>query len=377
MAPIKDIEYFRVPPRWIFVKITDSDGKTGWGEASLEGNSEAVEGCLDGFRERFVGMEANEIENIWQHAYRGSFYRGGPVIMSALAGIDIALWDLKARRLNVPIYELLGGKVRSKIKVYTWTIANVLSFSLLRKEQGFKAVKMTATEDLGWVDSPAALNDAVERLKAVKATGVDCGLDFHGRVHKPMVKLLARKLEPHEPLFIEEPLLSDHPEGFRSLDTTIPVALGERLHSRWAFKPFLELGKVDILQPDISHAGGISELRRIATMAEAYDVSLAPHCPLGPIALAANFQVNAVSANFFIQEMILDPNQTLSVGQGDLKGYTKNAEVWTVNDGMIDMMDGPGLGIEVDEERVRQSAVGTKSWRFPTFKGPGGELREW
>lgn len=192
-----------------------------------------------------------------------------------------------------------------------------------------------------------------------------------------MVKLLARKLEPHEPLFIEEPLLSDNPEGIKELDTTIPIALGERLHSRWTFKPFLEGGNADMLQPDISHAGTISELRRIAAMAEAYDVSLAPHCPLGPIALAANFQLDAVSANFVLQEMILDSNQNLSTGAGGLTSYVKNPEVWTVQDGMIEVMNGPGLGIDVDEERVRQAAAGAKSWRFPRFVGSDGELREW
>lgn len=383
MAVIKQIEYFRVPPRWLFVKIIDNDGRVGWGEATLEGHTEAVEGCLDAFAKRFVGAEADEIEQIWQNGYRMGFYRGGPVLMSALSGIDIALWDLKARKLNVPIYELLGGKVRSKLKVYAWIggdrPSEVEAAAKSRIAQGFKAVKMNATEDLGWLDSPSALDSSVERLKCVKALGMDAGMDFHGRVHKAMAKQLAAQLEPHRPLFIEEPLLSEHLEGIKALSqiTNIPIALGERLHSRWDVKPFLESAAVDILQPDIAHIGGISELRRVAVMAEAYDVAFAPHCPLGPIALAASVQVDAVSANFAIQEMSLGIHYNADIGTADLTSYLKNPEVWNVADGMIDIMKGPGLGIEVDEEQVKAAAVDAIAWRSRSFTGPGGELREW
>ncbi|PYH76297.1 hypothetical protein BO82DRAFT_387403 [Aspergillus uvarum CBS 121591] len=366
MAPIAHIEYFRVPPRWLFVKITDGDGNTGWGEASLEGHTEAVEGCLDAFAARFYGLDANAIEHIWQNGYRMGFYRGGPVLMSALAGIDIALWDLKARRLGLPIYELLGGKVRDQLRVYAWVggdrPGDVEVQARARITQGFKAIKMNATEDLGWLDSPHTLDASVERLKTVKALGLDAGVDFHGRVHKAMAIQLAHKLAPHEPLFIEEPLLSEHPESIAALSklVPIPIALGERLHSRWDIKPFLESASVSILQPDICHVGGISELRRMATMAEAYDVAVAPHCPLGPIALAANLQ----------------PGDHYNHGSADIGTYVKNPEVWTVHDGLIRLMDGPGLGIELDEEKIRVAAVDAAAWRSPSFQGPGGEWRE-
>lgn len=236
---------------------------------------------------------------------------------------------------------------------------------------------MNGTEDLGWLDSPSALDDCVERVKAVKALGMDAGIDFHGRVHKPMAKQLAKALEPYRPMFIEEPLLSEHLEGIKALSqhTSTPIALGERLYSRWDFKPFLEAGCVDIIQPDISHCGGISEMRRIAAMAETYDVALAPHCPLGPIALAANIQVDAVSANFAIQEMSLGIHY--NVGGQDLTSYTHNPEVWKVQGGYIDLLKGPGLGIEIDEEQVRRLSVGAKAWVSPGFIGPGGEVREW
>lgn len=252
-----------------------------------------------------------------------------------------------------------------------------MSYSLARKAQGFSAVKMNGTESLSWLDSPSALDSCVERLKAVKALGMDAGVDFHGRVHKPMAKQLAKALEPYKPLFIEEPCLSEHIDVIESLSqlTSIPIALGERLHSRWDVRPFLEAGCVDILQPDVSHVGGISEMRRIAAMCETYDVALAPHCPLGPVALAACVQVDAVSANFAIQEMSLGIHY--NVGGQDLTSYTLNPEVWKVTDGYIGLPSGPGLGIEVDEEQVRRLAKVAEPWVSPSFVGPGGELREW
>jgi galactonate dehydratase len=235
---------------------------------------------------------------------------------------------------------------------------------------------MNATEDVGWLDSPKVLNESVERLKAVKALGMDAGLDFHGRLHKPMAKQLAKALEPYQPLFIEEPLLSEHIEGIKELSqlTHNPIALGERLHSRWDVKPFLEAGCVDILQPDISHIGGISELKRIAAMAEAYDVAIAPHCPLGPIAFAASLQVDATIPNFVIQEMSLGIHYNVG---GDLLSYLKDAEAWKVTDGYVNLMSGPGLGIEIDEEKVRELSKGEKAWKNFNFVGPGGEIREW
>ncbi|KJX95537.1 mandelate racemase muconate lactonizing enzyme family protein [Zymoseptoria brevis] len=378
---ITQIEYFRLPPRWLFVKITDSSGNTGWGEASLEGHTEAVEGCLDAFRSRFLGLEADDIEHIWQLGYRGGFYRGGPVLMSAVSGIDIALWDLKARKLGVPIYELLGGKVRTELKVYAWIggdrPADVEVMAKGRVEQGFTAVKMNATEDLGWLDSPGKLDAAVERVRTVKGLGMDVGVDFHGRVHRPMAKQLAKLLEAERVMFIEEPLLSEHVEGIQEVARLVstPIALGERLYSRWDVKPFLEGRCVDVLQPDICHCGGISETLRIARMAEAHDVALAPHCPLGPIAMAASVQVDAVCSNFVIQEMPLGIHY--NVGGADLLSYTKNPEIWDVKDGMIKLPIGRGLGIEIDEEAVRAASVDAEAWRSPIFFGSGGEIREW
>lgn len=326
---------------------------------------------------------ASDIEHIWQVVWRLGFYRGGPVFMSAISGIDIALWDLKGRRLGVPIYQLLGGKLRSKVSVYSWIggdrPADVEAAGKARLAQGFKAIKMNATEDINWLDSPHALDSSVERLRTIKALGLDAALDFHGRLHKPMAKQLAKALEPHRPLFLEEPLLSEHPEAIKQLSTQIscPIALGERLYSRWDVKRFLEDASVDVLQPDISHCGGISEMRRIASMAETYDVAIAPHCPLGPIALAACMQVNLTTPNFVIQEMSLGMHYNVEAGEYDITSYVKDAKVFEVKDGYVDALTAPGLGIEIDEEVVRRVAQTTEPWPCKEFYGPDGSIREW
>ena len=261
---ISAIECFPVPPRWLFVRISTDEGVVGWGEASLEGHTEAVVGAFESLKDRLIGADAFRIEEAWQIGYRGGFYRGGPVSMSALSGLDQALWDIKGKALGVPVWQLLGGQVRDRIEVYSWIGGDhpheAGQGARARREQGFRAVKMNATAQLSRLASPRELDAVIERVEAVKAEGMDVGLDFHGRVHKPMAKQLIARLEDHRPLFIEEPLLSEHIEGLRDLAhmSTIPIALGERLFDRWDFKPILEAGAADIIQPDLSHAGGIA-----------------------------------------------------------------------------------------------------------------------
>jgi len=328
-------------------------------------------------------IDRSGIEHIWQLVWRLGFYRGGPVFMSALSGIDIALWDLKGRKLGVPIYRLLGGKVRNKVQVYAWIggdrPSDIETAAKARIAQGLKCVKMNATEDVNWLDSPSVLDATVERLKIVKGLGLDVGLDFHGRLHKPMAKQLARALEPYHPLFIEEPLLAEHPEAYKQLSllTTIPIAQGERLYTRWDAKRFLEDASIDILQPDIAHAGGISETKRIAQMAEAYDVAIAPHCPLGPIALAASIQVALSTPNFVIQEMSLGMHYNVEAGEEDLNTYLVDQSVFGIEEGYVKAPTGVGLGIEVDEEVVRRISKDTQPWQCKEFYGPDGSIREW
>lgn len=290
---------------------------------------------------------------------------------------------MTGRKLKVPIYELLGGKVRNKVQVYCWIggdrPSDVEAAAKVRLAQGLKCIKMNATEDANWVDSPAMLDSTVERLKVVKSLGLDAGLDFHGRLHKAMAKQLAKALEPHRPLFIEEPLLCEHPEALKQLanQTTCPIAFGERLYTRWDVKRFLEDASVDILQPDLAHAGGISETRRIAQMAEAYDVAIAPHCPLGPVAFAASMQIALTAPNFAILEMSLGMHYNTEAGDVDLLTYLKKPEVFVIKEGYVSAPTGHGLGIEIDEEMVRKIAVDTKPWQCKEFHGPDGSIREW
>src|SRR5690606_3019828 len=248
------------------------------------------------------------------------------------------LWDLKGKALGVPVWEMLGGRVRDKIRAYAWIGGDrpdeIGDAAEARRGQGFTAVKMNATAELDWIGTPRLFDAVIERVKAAQGAGMDVGLDFHGRVHRPMAKQLAKTLEPLGLLFIEEPLLSENPEGLRQIAELVstPIALGERLYSRWDFKPFFELGAVDIIQPDLSHAGGILECRKIAAMAEAYDIAVAPHCPLGPLALASCLQLAACTPNVALQEMSLGIHY--NVGH-DLLSFVNVQEVLTPQDGYL------------------------------------------
>jgi galactonate dehydratase len=377
---IDRIETFLVPPRWLFVRIETADGAVGWGEASLEGHAEAVEGAFEALRDRFIGHDPHRIEDIWQIAYRGGFYRGGPVLMSALAGLEQALWDLKGKALGLPAWEMLGGRVRDKVRAYAWIGGDrpdeIEDAAKARRGQGFSAVKMNATAELDWIGTPRLFDDVIKRVEAAQGLGMDVGLDFHGRVHRPMAKQLAKALEPLGLLFIEEPLLSENPEGLAQIAalTSTPIALGERLYSRWDFKPFFELGAVDIIQPDLSHAGGLLECRKIAAMAEAYDIAVAPHCPLGPLALAACLQLAACTPNVAIQEMSLGIHY--NVGH-DLLEFCTDKAVLTPVDGYLPIPPGPGLGINIDEAAVREADKDRHRWRNPIWRHKDGNFAEW
>ena len=374
------IETFYVPPRWLFVRVESDAGAVGWGEASLEGHAEAVDGAFEALRDRFLGHDPYRIEDIWQVGYRGGFYRGGAVLMSALAGLEQALWDLKGKALGLPAWEMLGGAVRDKVRAYAWIGGDrpheIGEAAGVRRGQGFSAVKMNATAELDWLGTPKAFEAVVKRVEAAQAAGMDVGLDFHGRVHRPMAKQLARALEPLGLLFIEEPLLSENPEGLAQLAVLVvtPIALGERLYSRWDFKPFFESGAVDIIQPDLSHAGGILECRKIAAMAEAYDVAVAPHCPLGPLALAACLQLDACTPNVAIQEISLGIHY--NVGH-DLLEFVTNQEVLSPVDGYLPIPRGPGLGVDIDEAAVRAAHKDRHRWRNPVWRHADGSFAEW
>ncbi|MGI8706400.1 MAG: galactonate dehydratase [Sphingomicrobium sp.] len=374
------IETFFVAPRWLFVRVESDDGAIGWGEASLEGHAEAVEGAFASLRDRFIGYDPFAIEDIWQVGYRSGFYRGGPVLMSALAGLEQALWDLKGKSLGLPAWQMLGGRVRDKIRAYAWIggdrPAEIAAAASARLDQGFSAVKMNATSEVSWIGTPRLFDEVIERVSAAQEVGLDVGLDFHGRVHRPLAKQLAKALDPLGLLFIEEPLLSENPEGLRQIAAlcSTPIALGERLYSRWDFKPFFESGAVDIIQPDLSHAGGLLECRKIAAMAEAYDIAVAPHCPLGPLALASCLQLAACTPNVAIQEMSLGIHYNVGA---DLLSYCSDKAALTPKDGYLPIPDGPGLGITIDEDAVRESDKDRHRWRNPVWRLEDGSFAEW
>ncbi|HEY0790280.1 MAG TPA: galactonate dehydratase [Chthoniobacterales bacterium] len=378
---ITELELFKVPPRWLFLKISTDEGLSGWGEPVIEGRADTVAAAVTELREYLVGRDPGQIEDIWQTLYRGGFYRGGPILMSALAGIDQALWDLKGKRHGLPVYEFLGGNVRDRIQVYAWIGGDrpqdAAAAALEKRSQGYRAVKMNACPEMAYVATPRQVDAVIELVGTVRqAVGPDFGIavDFHGRVHRPMAKVIARALEPFRLMFIEEPVLSEHPEAVAEVarHATVPIALGERLFSRWDFKPYL--GMVDVFQPDISHAGGISEVRRICAMAEAYDTAMALHCPLGPLTLAASLQVDACSVNAFIQEQSLGIHYNVGT---EMSAYVTNPDAFRYQDGSVAIPAGPGLGVTINEGAVREAVQRGHAWRNPIWRLPDGTIAEW
>jgi len=380
---ITKLTTYRIPPRWMLLKIETDEGIIGWGEPVIEGRARTVETAVHELSELLIGQDPSRINDLWQAMYRGGFYRGGPILMSAIAGIDQALWDIKGKRLGVPVYELLGGLVRDRMKTYSWVggdrpadiIANIRRLT----EAGFDTFKMNGTEEMTIVDSAASVDKAVQRIAEIRGAfgnTIDFGIDFHGRVAAPMAKVLLRELEPYKPLFVEEPVLAEQAEYYPRLaaGTSIPLAAGERMFSRFDFKRVFDQGGIAIVQPDLSHAGGITECVKIAAMAETYDIALAPHCPLGPIALAACLHVDFVSHNAVLQEQSMG----IHYNQGaELLDYVKNREDLHIAGGYIAPLPKPGLGIEIDEERVIEASKNAPDWRNPLWRHKDGSIAEW
>lgn len=377
------MECFLVPPRWCFLKVETDEGIIGWGEPVIEGRAQTVKAAVMDLQDYLIGKNPLHIQDTWNVLYRAGFYRGGPILMSAIAGIDQALWDIKGKYYDAPVYELLGGKVRDKMRVYTWIggdrPSDVGGAAKQAAENGFTAIKMNATEELQYIDSYKKVDETIARVDAIRneaGADIGIGIDFHGRVHKPMAKILMKELEPYRPMFVEEPVLPENNEALKELAkvSSVPIATGERMYSRWDFKQVLQEGAVDIIQPDLSHAGGITETMKIAAMAEAYDVALAPHCPLGPIALAACLQVDAVSHNAFIQEQSMGIHYNKG---NDLLDYVVDKSVFQFENGYVQLPEKAGLGVEIDEDFVRQLAEVGHSWKNPVWRHADGSVAEW
>jgi galactonate dehydratase len=380
---ITKLTTYRVPPRWMFLKIETDEGVVGWGEPVIEGRARTVETAVHELAGVLVGQDPARINDLWQAMYRGGFYRGGPILMSAIAGVDQALWDIKGQVLGQPVYQLLGGLVRDRMKVYSWVggdrPADVIRDIKRLREGGFDTFKMNGTEELGLVDSARKIDEAVARIAEMRAAfghEIEFGIDFHGRVAVPMAKPLLRALEPYRPLFVEEPVLAEHSEHYARLaqHTSIPLAAGERMYSRFDFKRVLAGGGLAIVQPDLSHAGGITECVKIAAMAEAHDVAFAPHCPLGPVALAACLAVDFVSHNAVLQEQSMG----IHYNQGaELLDYVKNRDDFHIDNGYIRPLPGPGLGVQIDEERVIEASKNAPDWHNPVWRHADGSVAEW
>lgn len=380
---ITKVNTYLVRPRWGFVEIETDEGITGWGEAVLEGHAGTVLRCVEEMEDYLLQADPSRIEDIWTTLYRAGFYRGGGIMMSAISGIDQALWDIKGKLFQAPVYELMGGACRDKMRVYSWVggdrPSDVGKAAREKLEEGFTAVKMNATEELQMIDSYDKIDAVLERVAAIRES---CGrafgiaIDFHGRVHKPMAKVLAKKLEEFNPMFLEEPVLCENMEAFSEIAAAcnIPIATGERLYSRWDFKRLLHAGGVDIIQPDLSHAGGITEVKKIASMAESYDVALAPHCPLGPIALAACLNVDATCYNAVIQEQSIGIHY--NVGKSVLD-YVNNREDFAFTDGFVSLPRKPGLGVEVNKELVEEENRTPHNWKNPVWRHADGSIAEW
>lgn len=373
---------YLVEPRWLFLKIETDQGIIGWGEPVIEGRAHTVAAAVDELSDYLIGQDPLRIEDHWQVMTKGGFYRGGPILSSAIAGIDQALWDIKGKFHGVPIYDLLGGPVRDTVRVYTWIGGDepdsVAEQAAVRREQGFTAVKMNASGRLGPLATIRELDAAVERVAAVRdIMGPDGGVavDFHGRLSPASARELCSLLEPLRPMFVEEPIVPELSSDFARIcdSTVIPIATGERLFSRWDFRDVMGSG-IAVAQPDLSHAGGISEVRRISAMAETYGVSIAPHCPLGPIALAACLQIDFAIPNTLIQETSLGIHYNVG---SDVLDYLIDTSVFKFKDGMVDRLAGPGLGIEVDEDAVAKAAEKGHRWHSPSWRTADGALAEW
>lgn len=370
---ITNLSVVHVAPRFAFLSVETDEGITGYGEAMLEGRGRTVEMAIKDFEYLLIGEDPCNIEHLWQLMYRSTFYRGGPILMSAISAVDQALWDILGKSLSVPVYRLLGGKVRDRIRVYKHvggdTVEALQRSARAAVQEGFTMVKTSISMKAHIVETTAFVDREIERIEALRrAVGkdVDFGIDFHGRISPALAVQLAKGFEPYRPLFIEEPCLPENVDTMVTIarSTTIPVATGERLFTRWGFREVLEKQAASIMQPDLAHCGGISEAKKIATMAETYYAALAPHNPLGPVNLAASLHLAASAPNFIAQEQI-------TFGEGILK------QPFIVRDGYVDLPTAPGLGIEFDEEAIEQARY-AGDWKLPHwFHEDDGSVADW
>ncbi|MBN1248513.1 MAG: galactonate dehydratase [Anaerolineae bacterium] len=355
---ITQIEQFFPRKRTRLVKITTDEGLVGWGETTLEGRPHSTSAAVDEMAAYLVGKDPLRIEHHWQHIYRSSFFRGGPVVMSALSGIDQALWDLAGKYYGVPSYRLLGGEVRDRIRVYAhWGIHDLsdegLDKSRARLEHlqtmGYTAYKGGPGGTWRAHEPPATIDTFIKKAYLMRewvGPDVELCFDFHGKMTPGLAVEVCQELKGMRPMFVEEPVPQENVDALKLVSDQVPfpIATGERLLTRWGFREIFEKHAISLIQPDGSHVGGISELKKVANMAEVYYMHIMPHCAIGPVAFAACMQVDAVVPNFLIQEQV-----DACLGNGLLQ------EDWVVRDGFIDLATKPGLGFEIDEDAAERN----------------------
>jgi galactonate dehydratase len=379
---ITRVETFLVPPRWLFCRVETDEGVAGWGEPVVEGRAEVVRAAVDVLAEYLLGQDPLRIQDHWQILTKGGFYRGGPVLSSAVAGLDQALWDIAGKTYGAPVHALLGGPVRDRVRVYAWVggdePAELAEQITAQMEAGFTAVKMNAAGRVGPAATLAETAAVVARVAAARdvlGPDRDVAVDFHGRFTAANARRVLNELAPLHPLFVEEPVVPEHNHLLPGLVamSPVPLATGERLYSRAEFLAPLTAG-IAVAQPDLSHAGGISEVHRIASLAETFGAHLAPHCPLGPIALAASLQVAFATPNFLIQEQSRGLHYNKDA---DLLSYVVDPEPFRFVDGYAPRGTAPGLGVTVDEAAVRAADRVGHAWRNPVWRHPDGTFAEW
>ncbi|MBI2191589.1 MAG: galactonate dehydratase [Planctomycetes bacterium] len=370
---ITRLETFLVKPRWLFLKMHTDSGLVGLGEPILEGRARTVATAVQELSSYLIGKDPRRIQHHWQAMYRHAFYRGGPILTSAISGVEQALWDLLGKSLNTPVYQLLGGACRDRIRIYKGvggrTPEQAAAAVRSALNEGFTALKTGVAQEapIASIDSPAVVDTAVEVFAAMReAAGqkTDIAIDFHGAINPAMAMRLIKAYEPYAPFFIEEPCQCQNVDVLATIarSTTIPIATGERLFTKWAFREVLEKQAAAVLQPDLCHAGGIMECRFIAAMAESYYASIAPHNPLGPISLAAGIQLAACTPNFLILEHT-------TLGEGYLK------EPFRIKNGYIDLPARPGLGIDLDEQAMADKLG--HDWRNPESYHRDDSVADW
>ena len=365
---ITKLETFLVKPRWLFLKMFTDEGLVGLGEPILEGRARTCAEAVAELEPYLIGKDPSRVVHHWQAMYRHAFYRGGPVLTSALSGVEQALWDLAGKSLGVPVYRLLGGPTRDRIRLYKG--AGTLEDVQQGMKAGFTAFKtgVNGGRPARIVENKRFVDHAISHFATLReAVGPDrdLAIDFHGAISPQTARLLIKELEPYQPMFVEEPAQCQNVDVLADIarGTHLPIATGERVFTKWGFREILEKRAAAILQPDLCHAGGIFEVRLIAGMAESYYAAIAPHNPLGPISLAACLQLDATIPNFLAQEHT-------TLGEGYLQ------QPFVFEDGFVELPTAPGLGIELDENSMEDKI--DHDWRNPeSYSTDDGSVVDW